>query len=105
MIEVPKLRKNAWIDEWNSIIRYKIFPDEELKSFMLVPQGTSIISFLEKYFIRAGYTDEILSDEKVRIVYSMVTLDDTKSPNVKLNALNFDIYVRNDQNHNVSDDR
>lgn len=99
------MHQDAWIKEFNDIIRYKIFPDVELRELMQVPKTVTIIPFLEKYFVKAGYTDEVLTDEKVRIVYSSVTAYDTDVPNVKRNALNFDIYVRTDQNHNVSEDR
>ena len=99
------MQTNAWLKEWNYILRNVFFQDTELKELMLVPEGCKIIPFFDKYFIRAGYTDELLIDEKVRIVYSLITVEDSADPNVKKNALNFDIYVRSDQNHNATNDR
>lgn len=99
------MQTNAWLKEWNSILREVFYKDTELKQLMLVPEGCKIIPFFDKYFIRAGYTDELLVDEKVRVVYSLITIDDTADPNVKKNAINFDIYVRSDQSHNATEDR
>lgn len=72
---------------------------------MLIPDGTAIIPFFDKYFIRAESTDEIVIDEKVRVVYSMRVSDDTDVPDVKRNVQNFDIYIKKDQSHNAIDDR
>ena len=96
---------SSWMNDWNDIIRYVIFPDEELKSLMLVPEGTSIINFIDKYFIRAGYTNEILEKEDVRIVYGDSETNPTDVPNVKRNTLSFDIYVRQTKLHNATNDR
>ena len=94
-----------WIDDWNSIIRNVIFQDEELKSLMMVPEDTDIISFIDNYFIRAGYTNTLLENEKVRIVYADVPAADSTTPNVTKNVLSFDIYVNNNVIHNVGTDR
>lgn len=94
-----------WMDDWNKIIRQVIFPDTELKSLMELPDNTSIISFIDKYFIRAGYTNKLLENEPVRIVYSDIQGDDTAVPNVKRKMLTFDIYVKTDELHNVGTDR
>ena len=37
---------------------------------MLVPEGTDILTFITKYFIRDVSTDELLTTEKVRVVHS-----------------------------------
>lgn len=95
----------GWIEDWNDIIRQIIFKDTELKSLMMLPENTTIISFIDKYFIRAGYTNKLLENEDVRIVYSDIQGTDTNVPNVKRNMLTFDIYVKTEHLHNVGTDR
>lgn len=72
---------------------------------MKIPEGTSIISFIDRYFIEAGYTSKVLKDESVRIVYADVTGADTDVPNVKKNIMTFDIYVKLEDLHNADNDR
>ena len=96
---------SSWMNDWNDIIRHVIFKDEELKSLMMIPEGTNIIQFIDKYFIRAGYTNELLEKEDVRIVYGDTDTASTKVPNVKKNVLSFDIYVRKTKLHNATNDR
>lgn len=95
----------GWIDAWNKIIREVIWKDHELKALMKIPAKTGIIQFIDRYFIRAGYTNKLLSDEVCRIVYADVQGSDTNVPNVKRNMMTFDIYVKQDELHNVGDDR
>ena len=94
-----------WIKDWNTIIRTVIFADYELKKLMKLPEKISIIQFIDKYFIRAGFTSKLLENESVRIVYSDVQGHDTDVPNVKKNMMMFDIYVRLEDLHNVGEDR
>ena len=95
----------GWINAWNKIIREVIWKDHELKTLMKIPAKTGIIQFIDRYFIRAGYTNKLLSDEVCRIVYADVQGSDTNVPNVKRNMMTFDIYVKQDELHNVGDDR
>lgn len=94
-----------WEDDWNTIIRKVIFADDELKTLMKVPEGTGIIPFIDKYFVRAGYTNELLENECVRIVYSDNQGYDTSAPNVMRKMMTFDIYVKQEDQHNVENDR
>lgn len=94
-----------WIDQWNDIIRYVIFADEELRSLMMIPQGTSIIQFIDRYFIRAGYTSKTLKNEPVRIIYGELANEATHVPNITKPTMSFDIYVKMEDLHNVGDDR
>ena len=94
-----------WIRDWNNIVRYVIFQDQVLKQLMKIPPKTTIIQFIDKYFIRAGFTNKLLQDESVRIVYSDVQGHDTEVPNVKKNMIMFDIYVKLEDLHNVGEDR
>ena len=96
---------SAWITEWNTIMRKVIYADKQLKELMLLPEGTDIMTFIDKYFIRASYTNDLVENEKVRIVYGFINNDDTDVPDVKRNLLNFDIYVKKECLHNVGVDR
>lgn len=96
--------QDAWIDDWNEIIREDIFADEVLRALMKLPDGTKIIEFIDRYFIRAGYTNKILTDEDVRIVYGSVAVP-TNISGVTKNQMSFDIYVKNEDLHNVGKDR
>lgn len=93
-----------WINDWNDIIRHIIFSDEQLLALMKIPEKTNIINFIDRYFIRAGYTNKILSDEAVRIVYGSVS-SATNVDRVTSNVMNFDIYVKLESLHNVGTDR
>ena len=72
---------------------------------MKLPEGTDIITFIDKYFIRAGYTSKILEDEHVRVIYAEVQGSDTNVPNVMRKMITFDIYVKQEDLHNVGRDR
>ncbi len=95
----------GWLNAWNTIIRQIIWKDDELKTLMKLPAKTNIIQFIERYFIRAGFTDELLTDEVCRIVYSDVQGSDTEVANVRKNMMTFDIYVKENELHNVGNDR
>lgn len=97
---------NIWTKEWNDIIRYVLFADDELKRLMKLPANTSIIEFVDNYFIRGGSVNKILSNQSVRINYGNIhtnELDNT--PYMTENTLSFDIYVKKEDLHNVSNDR
>lgn len=95
---------DSWIDDWNGMIRTEIFQDKILKALMKIPEDTSIIEFIDRYFIRAGYTNKILSNESVRIVYGGIG-SATGTNNVTQNDISFDIYVKTEDLHNVGTDR
>lgn len=95
----------GWINAWNTIIRKVIWPDHELKVLMKLPSKTGIIQFVERYFIRAGFTNKLLTDEVCRIVYSDLEGYETNVPNVRKNIMVFDIYVKQDEMRNIGDDR
>ena len=93
-----------WINDWNDMIRYVIFSDKELMTLMRIPEKTSIIDFIDRYFIRAGFTNKILANEDVRIVYGS-TGTATNIDGVTSNVMNFDIYVKLENLHNIGTDR
>lgn len=94
----------GWIQAWNTIIRTVIFKDYDLRRLMKLPKNTGVIQFTDRYFIKAGYTNKLLTDEVCRIVYSDVQGKETDVPNIKKNMLVFDIYVKNEEMRNCGDD-
>lgn len=94
-----------WINEFNDIIRFIIFPDEKLKTLMKLPPDTNIISFIDNYFIRAGFTNKTLKDETVRIIYGDVGTKLAGAPHVLKQQMDFDIYVKLTDVHNACNDR
>lgn len=95
----------GWLKAWNTIIREVIWRDHDLKVLMKMPPKTGILQFCDRYFIRAGYSNKLLTDEVCRIVYSDAQGSDTDVPNVRKNMMTFDIYVKDEELHNASDDR
>lgn len=95
----------TWINDWNEIIRDVIYPDIELRQLMRLPKSVGIIEFIDKYFIRSGYSNQVLEHEDVRIVYGNTGAHETETPNVTKNEMSFDIYVKQEHLHNVGNDR
>ena len=95
----------GWTNSWNAIYREVIFKDHELKTLMKIPPKTGILQFRDRYFIRAGFTNKLLTDEVCRIVYSDSASSDTAVPNVKRNVLTFDVYVKQEEMYNIGEDR
>lgn len=95
----------GWVNAWNTIIRKLIWPDEELKTLMKLPAKTNIIQFVDRYFIRASFTNNLLTDEICRIVYSDSPGYETDVPNVKRNLMIFDVYVKESEQRNIGNDR
>ena len=95
----------GWVNNWNTIIRKIIWPDHELKVLMKIPPKTGILQFNQRYFIRAGFTNELLTDEVCRIIYADSTSHETDVPNIKKQIMTFDIYVKKEEMYNIGDDR
>lgn len=98
-------KTRTWQDNWNNVVRNVLFPDEKLKTLMMVPEGTDIIEFQKKYFIRDGSTDELLTNEKVRIVHRDDEGFYTPNKNVRGKYKSFDIFVKEDVEHTADIDR
>ena len=107
MIEADRYveKTRTWQDNMNNVIRNVIFPDTKLKELMLVPAGTDIRKFIDKYFIRDGSTDELLTTEKVRIVHHDSEGFETGNPMVRGKYHEFDIYISEDVEHTATVDR
>lgn len=95
----------GWTNAWNTIIRKVIWPNHNLKTLMKLPAKTGILQFTQRYFIRAGFTNELLTDEVCRIVYGDTGSYETDTPNVKKHLMTFDIYVKKEEMFNIGDDR
>lgn len=93
-----------WHNSWNEIIRKVLFKDLILKDLMMIPEGTSILEFIDRFFIKASYTSKVLKDENVRIVYSDMKPVETASHKVTRNEMIFDIYVKTEHLHDASED-
>ena len=95
----------AWTRAWNTVIRKVIWPDHELKVLMKLPPKTGILQFNQRYFIRAGFTNELLTDEVCRIIYADTSSHETDVPTIKKQIMTFDIYVKKEEMYNIGDDR
>lgn len=101
---VHKVR--TWADNWNDVIRYVIFQDPIMRELMCQPNDITITQFRDKYFTKGkSTTNEIITDEKVRILWYDCMGTDTGNAHVKRKYKEFDIYVKNDVLHNATDDR
>lgn len=98
-------KTQTWKDNWNDVIRYVLFKDTLLKELLLLPEPTTIVQFVDKYFVQDEAGSEILTDEKVRIVYCDTRGKDTGNKGVRIHYKEFDIFVRDDVLHNATDDR
>lgn len=98
------LRK-TWNDNLNDVIRDVIFPDETLLDMMIIPNNLrdDIITFITKYFIKDPSTDEVVTNENVRICYYTDNADEI-GMNVNRRYIYFDIYVKNEELHTYSND-
>lgn len=99
---VEKLK--TWDDRWNDIIRYEFFQDSELKTLMCIPPRTTITKFIESYFVEDAGTDQLLTDEVVRVTHYDDEGVDTGNKNVKLHYKVFDIYVKKSHLYNATND-
>ena len=95
----------TWDDNWNDVIRYEIFQDAELKKQMCVPDKTQIMDFILNYFIEDASTDQLLTDEKVRVVHYDEEGLDTSNKDVFVKYKVFDIYVKKNYLYTATSDR
>lgn len=72
---------------------------------MLVPEGTDVLTFIDKYFIRDSSTDELLTNEKVRIIHSDTQGLRTRNRYVHGKFKHFDIFVSEDVERTATRDK
>ena len=98
-------KTKTWNDNLNDVIRDVIFPDTELLELMLIPESykEDIIRFVDKYFVKDVTSDELLTDEDVRICYFQEAGRSLGS-HVNKKYLCFDIYVKDSVLHTATTD-
>lgn len=71
----------------------------------MIPPGTSIRTFIDRYFIEDAMPDEQIIDESVRVIYYDTEGTKLGSPHVTKKYLAIDIYTREDSLYNTGEDR
>ena len=71
---------------------------------MLVPAGTNIVTFVNKYFVDAAICTDLVTDEDVRILWFEEGSASTGNPSVNKKKLSFDIYVKRERLNDASND-
>lgn len=94
----------VWVEAWNKIVR-DLYKNTTFKKLILLPAKTTIVEFVDKYFVENGFSNDIVIDEAVRVVYGIVRSEDTDSPGVKQAQLSFDIFVKRDRMRDADPDR
>lgn len=72
---------------------------------MLIPAGTGIREFIDRYFVEDVMPDEPVVNESVRVVYYETEGNKLGSPHVIRKMLAFDVYVKEPALYNASGDR
>ena len=81
----------SWADRWNDIQRDVLFPDEELKQLMMIPNNTNIVTWMK-------------TDEDVRVLWYEDQSQHTNNPLVNNRRLAFDIYVKQEHDNDATND-
>lgn len=97
----------SWDDNWNNVIRNVLFEDEMLKDMMMIPSNerNNMLSFRDRYFIRDAMVDNLVTDEKVRIVYADSEGAPTNIPQLRRRYIEIDVYVKHEYEYSYSADR
>jgi hypothetical protein len=100
-------KTRTWEDNWNNVIRYVLYQDDILKEYMLVPDdGTvAIDKFIKNYFIRSAMPDALVTDQKVRVIYYETEGQDMNIQQARMRYLEFDVYVKDSEEHTIGRDR
>ncbi len=94
----------SWADRWNDIQRDVLFPDEELKQLMMIPDGTNIVTWIRKYFVSEALCTELVTDEDVRVLWYEDQSSHTNNPLINNRKMCFDIYVKQAHNNDATND-
>lgn len=97
----------TWDDNWNNVIRYEIFANEELKEMMCIPEEHlgDLRRFVTDYFVENAMSDVLVTKQDVMIVYYGEKGSEYGAPNVVRKLISFDIYVRQERLHDCDEDR
>lgn len=100
-------KTKTWADNWNDIIRTVLFPDEKLKTLLMIPEKDreNIMAFITEYFVKFPMTDEVVTGHKVRVIYDEEQSTPMNIPQAVKRKLVFDIFVKSDEVHTADDDR
>ena len=98
------LIEKTWAMRWDDIRRYVIFPDTELAMLMMIPDGTNIITWSNKFFVDSTLCTELVKDEDVRVLWGEAPSAKTGNPNVNNRRLEFDIYVKREHLNDATND-
>ena len=71
----------------------------------MVPEKTTIVQFITKFFIEDAAPDALLTTESVRVNYCDEQGYETGNPNVVRKYKAFDIYVHESALYNATNDR
>ncbi len=95
--------QQSWADNWNDIYCTKLYGDTELKDMMLIPSNNynKLAVFRDRYFVKGATADELVKDEKVRIIYYEEKGYKFGNHKVNLKYMTFDIYVKQDCQYTV----
>lgn len=94
----------SWSMRWDDILRDVLFPDEELAEYMMIPEGTDIITWTNKYFVDAELCNELVRDEDVRVLWYEEQSSHTTNPLVNRRKMCFDIYVKEEHIKDATND-
>lgn len=100
-------KTKTWDDNWNDILRTVIFQDEELKELMLIParDKSDIMKFVSEYFVEDPMPDELVTDQKVRVIYYESDGVGMNVPGMSIRFLEFDIFVHDSVLRTATRDR
>lgn len=100
-------KTKTWADNWNDVILTVLFPDEKLKTLLMIPasERNDIMKFITQYFVKYPMSDVVLEDHKVRVIYDDDRGEPTNIPEVVKKYLVFDIFVKSDYIYNADDNR
>lgn len=94
----------TWAMRWDDILRDVLFPNEELAELMMIPAGTNIVTWINKYFVDYSVCTELVTDEDVRVLWSEDQSSHTTNPLVNKRKIAFDIYVKTEHAKDATDD-
>lgn len=70
----------------------------------MVPEGTDIVTWINKYFVDATICTDIVTDENVRVLWWEDQSSRTNNPLVSNRKLCFDIYVKSEHVKDATND-
>lgn len=94
----------SWSMRWDDVLRDVLFPDEELAEYMMIPPNTTIVTWINKYFVDATICTDIVTDEDVRVLWWEEQPQKTNNPLVRNRRLCFDIYVKTEHIKDATND-